>query len=586
MSAIVNSAYTRARMQSLIKLSADRRAKPCHGSRGVRRAVFENLLQRIFFTWLVLTGAAGVLAEPVGQNDAGALVAPAGTLHSLIAGEALPTPATTQLDWRSIRAFYAARNYEPVWTDGDRLRSDAWYTIDQLARSHEDGLLPGEYHLDEIHLSLDLAGQEAYQSVELLLTDGVLRYLRHLLAGRLEPQAADPKWHISQPTVNPVALLTAATESPPVHDALRQLTPSQVGYLRLKKLLRAYRALDSSGGWPVVPSGEALERGSRDQRVQLLRHRLILSGDLAGYDYGTAFHFDAAVEEAVRNFQARHGLEEDGIVGSKTLAALNVPVCERIQQILVNMERWRWMPDELGDRYLLVNMAGFELQAVEDGEMVMEMRVIIGRPYRSTPAFVGEMKYLVFNPYWNVPHKLAILDMLPKQQANPDYLREGGFRVYASWNKGAEELDPADIDWSAFTPANFSYRLRQDPGKSNSLGRIKFMLPNPYAVYLHDTPSRHLFRRPVRTFSSGCIRVEEPLQLANFALGNGENAVTVDVQKEIDSGENHTRSLPRPLPVYLLYLTAWVDDQGKAQFRNDVYGRDVLVQRACASGTG
>jgi murein L,D-transpeptidase YcbB/YkuD len=350
--------------------------------------------------------------------------------------------------------------------------------------------------------------------------------------------------------------------------------------------LRDYRALDSGGGWPVVPPGDVLERGSHDQRVQLLRHRLILSGDLAGHDEGMAFHFDAHVEAAVRKFQARHGLEEDGIVGSKMLAALNVPVSARIQQILVNMERWRWMPDELGDRYLLVNMAGFELRAVEDGEVVMEMRVIIGRPYRSTPAFVGEMKYLVFNPYWNVPHKLAILDLLPKQQANPDYLTESGFRVYASWEKGAEELDPADINWSAFTPANFPYRLRQDPGESNSLGRIKFMMPNPYAVYLHDTPSRHLFRRPVRTFSSGCIRVEEPLLLANFVLGNGENIVMLDVQEEIDSGENHIRSLPRPLPVYMLYLTAWVDDQGKAQFRNDVYGRDVLVQRACASGTG
>ena len=573
-------------MQSLYKFSPHRRPHDGNVSRGARREGFENLLQSVFFTWLVLTGATGVLAEPTGQNDAGALVAPAGTLQSLVMAESLPTLATTQLDWQSIRAFYRARNYEPVWTDGDRLRSDAWYAIDRLARSHEDGLLPGEYHLDEIRLNLDLAGQEAYQSVELLLTDGVLRYLRHLRTGRLEPQVVDPKWHISRPAVNPVALLTAVTESLSVHDALRQLTPSEVGYLRLKKLLRDYRALDSGGGWPVVPPGDVLERGSHDQRVQLLRHRLILSGDLAGHDEGMAFHFDAHVEAAVRKFQARHGLEEDGIVGSKTLAALNVPVSERIQQILVNMERWRWMPDELGDRYLLVNMAGFELQAVEDGEMVMEMRVIIGRPYRSTPAFVGEMKYLVFNPYWNVPHKLAILDLLPKQQANPDYLREGGFRVYASWNKGAEELDPADIDWSAFTPANFSYRLRQDPGKSNSLGRIKFMLPNPYAVYLHDTPSRHLFRRPVRTFSSGCIRVEEPLLLANFVLGNGENTVTVDVQEEIDSGENHIRSLPRPIPVYMLYLTAWVDDQGKAQFRNDVYGRDVLVQRACASGTG
>jgi murein L,D-transpeptidase YcbB/YkuD len=214
------------------------------------------------------------------------------------------------------------------------------------------------------------------------------------------------------------------------------------------------------------------------------------------------------------------------------------------------------------------------------------MRVIIGRPYRATPAFASEMDYLVFNPYWNVPHKLAILDLLPRQQADPDYLKEGGFRIYASWDKDAKELDPSDIDWSSFTPMNFPYRLRQDPGAGNSLGRIKFMLPNPYAVYLHDTPSRELFQRPVRAYSSGCIRVEEPVQLANFVLRNSDKLTPVDVQEEIAAGTNHTRSLPRPLPVYLLYLTAWVDDHGRAQFRDDIYGRDLLVKRAWASEAG
>jgi murein L,D-transpeptidase YcbB/YkuD len=573
-------------MRSLYKFSRNRRAYVCTGSWGIHHAVIVKLLQRFFFVWLALICVTGALAESAQQRDDRFFIASNGMLQTLIAAEALPVLATTRLDWQSIRAFYSARNHQPVWTNNNRLRDYAWYAIKQLTRAHEEGLLPGEYHLDEVLQNIDLVGQDAFQSVELMLTDAVLRYIRHLRAGRLEPKAVDPEWHISRPDIDPIASLRAVMESASVHDALRQLTPSQAGYLRLKELLRDYRTLDSIGGWPVVPPGEVLERGSLDQRVQLLRHRLVLSGDLANDDSATAFHFDASVEAAVRKFQARHGLEEDGIVGSKTLAALNVPVSERIQQILVNMERWRWMPDELGDRYLLVNMAGFELHAVERGEVVMDMRVIIGRPYRSTPAFASEMNHLVFNPYWNVPHKLAILDLLPKQQANPDYLKEAGFRVYASWEPGAEELDPADIDWSAFTPVNFPYRLRQDPGESNSLGRIKFMLPNPYAVYLHDTPTRHLFQRPVRTFSSGCIRVEEPVQLANFVLENGEDAVTIDVQEEIDSGEHHTRSLPRPLPVYLLYLTAWVDDQGRAQFRDDIYGRDALVKTAWASVTG
>ena len=244
-------------MQSLCTLSPARRVQACAGSWSISRPGFENLLQRFFFIWLVLIGPAGALAESAGQNDDGSLIASDGMLQTLIAAEALPVLATAQLDWQPIRTFYSARNNKPVWTIGNRLREDAWYAIKRLTRAHEEGLLPGEYHLDEVLQNINLVGQDAFQSVELMLTDGMLRYLRHLRTGRLEPQAVDPKWHISRPTVDPVVLLTAVTESPSVHDALRQLIPSQAGYLRLKKLLRDYRALDSNGGWPVVPPGDS-----------------------------------------------------------------------------------------------------------------------------------------------------------------------------------------------------------------------------------------------------------------------------------------------------------------------------------------
>jgi murein L,D-transpeptidase YcbB/YkuD len=548
------------------------------GSVTVRRGI-------LLLAWLVFSGTPLALAQSVVPDDVRSEVQPAGSLYTLVAAETLAV-AGAKPDWPCLRAFYAGRDYEPVWTDGEQLRHKAYYAIDQLSRAGEDGLYPDEYHIDEIRRCLDGSCGTASGALELLLTDGLLKYIRHLRTGRLDPQDTGTEWHIRPPVIDPVAVLTGILASPSFQDALHQLPPRHPGYLRLKALLRGYRSLESTGGWPVIPPGEVLERGSYDQRVHLLRHRLMLSGNLAGFDYREAFNFDATLEEAVRVFQALHGLEVDGVVGRKTLAALNVPISERIQQIQLNMERWRWMPDELGERYLLVNMAGFELQAIEDDKTVMDMRVIIGRPYRSTPAFAGQMSYLVFNPYWNVPHKLAILDLLPKQQADPDYLTLKGFRVYADWSKGAQELDPAEIDWPAYTPETFPYRLRQDPGKSNSLGRIKFMLPNPYAVYLHDTPSRHLFRRPVRTFSSGCIRVEEPVQLADFVLRDGTGTTTVDVLEEIDSGENHSISLPKTVPVYLLYLTTWVDDEGRAHFHDDVYGRDVLVLRAWSSGAG
>lgn len=323
-----------------------------------------------------------------------------------------------------------------------------------------------------------------------------------------------------------------------------------------------------------------------DRRVQSLRQRLWLSGDVDTLDVIDSFEFDEELEHAVRGFQERHGLETDGVVGRDTLAALNVPVEERIQQVLLNMERWRWLPEEMGSRYLMVNMAGFDLQLVENEATVMDMRVIIGRPYRSTPAFVAEMTHLVFNPYWNVPHKLALLDLLPAQQKDPQYLSRKGFRVFSDWSRDAIEVDPDSIDWSQYNENNFVFRLRQEPGAANSLGRIKFMMPNPHAVYLHDTPAQHLFRRAVRTFSSGCIRVEQPVRLATTLLQGKRRWTDGDVMQIIASRENRAVFLSRKIPVYMLYLTAWVDDAGRVHFRDDVYGRDLLVRKAWDAVTG
>ena len=542
-----------------------------------------RLLAPLLLAWLVFCGMPAALAATPAHQEPVADTLPAGSLRALITTAPLSV-ATSQLDWALVRDFYEGRDFAPVWTDGNTLRNEAWFAIDRLARADEDGLFPDEYHVDEIYRGI--GESVAVDTLELYLTDGLLRYIRHMRRGRLDPLTADTEWHIPPPAVDPVAELAGIVASPSIQDALQELIPRHSGYRRLRSLLQSLRSLGSMGGWPVVPPGASLERGGYDQRIHVLRHRLMLSGYLSGFDYRDTYHYDAELERAVREFQSAHGLGADGVVGRKTLAALNVPVNERIQQIQLNMERWRWMPDDLGERYLLVNMAGFELQAVENDETVMDMRVIIGRPYRSTPAFLGTMRYLVINPYWNVPHKLAILDLLPKQQADPDYLPGKGFRVYAGWGKDAPELDPGDIDWSSYTAENFPYRLIQDPGEVNSLGRIKFMLPNPYAVYLHDTPSRHLFNRPVRTFSSGCIRVAEPVRLANFVLNDGRDYMTPDVLEAISSGENQIVSLPRVVPVYMLYQTAWVDDEGMAHFRDDVYGRDFLVLRAWSSAAG
>ena len=519
--------------------------------------------------------------EQMLQPDAGSMVIQpeTGPLSSLF--EAVDSSAAaSRFDWPALRDFYSRTAFKPVWMNGDQVLPHAHSGAAILAQADRHGLYPDEYHIEDIQAHLQAPAEGDAQTLELLLTDGLLKYISHIIRGRLDTQAADPNWHIRKNPLDASAVLDDALGSGSIAAFLGALSPQQQEYARLRQLLAAYRSLASMGGWPLVPYGPKLEGGMQDQRISILRQRLMLSGDLLDYDYYNTFLFDMALESAVEQFQARHGLDVDGVVGKKTLAALNVPIETRIQQIMLNMERWRWLPQDLGARYLLVNMAGFSLQVVDNDRSVMDMRVIIGRPYRSTPAFVADLTHLVFNPYWNVPHKLAVEDLLPKQTEDPEYLREKGFRVYADWSAGAEELDVEKISWSEVNEFNFPYRLRQQPGKLNSLGRIKFMLPNPYAVYLHDTPSRHLFNSPVRMFSSGCIRIEEPIRLASYLLREKEGWPENGVQQAIDSERNHAVTLPRKLPVYLIYLTTWVDDQGRAQFHDDVYGRDELVQLA------
>ncbi|NIO06699.1 MAG: L,D-transpeptidase family protein, partial [Deltaproteobacteria bacterium] len=256
-----------------------------------------------------------------------------------------------------------------------------------------------------------------------------------------------------------------------------------------------------------------MEKDDRGPRVSALRSRLIASGDLDGSPERDYDLFDEALEWGVRRFQKRHGLKVDGIVGSRTLKTLNVPVEERMRQIELNMERWRWLPNDLGRRFILVNIPNFELYVVENDEILMTMRAVVGRRYQRTPVFTGEMTYLELNPYWHIPTKIATQDILPSIRKNPNYLIKKKIRVFQSWEAQAPEIDPESIDWSQITTENFSFKLRQEPGPSNALGRVKFMFPNRFAVYLHDTPARKLFQKTRRTFSAGCIRIEKPVEL-------------------------------------------------------------------------
>ena len=320
------------------------------------------------------------------------------------------------------------------------------------------------------------------------------------------------------------------------------------------------------------------------RRVAVLRERLAITGDLDAPAERDEVFGDRLIG-AVERFQARHGLEVDGVVGPATRRALNLPVAQRIAQILLNMERWRWMPDDLGRRYILVNLASFDLEVMAEGWSVMRMRVVVGRPYRKTPIFSSRMRHLEFNPTWTVPPSIAGADLLPIVRGDPDYLERSRIRVFDSWGSGARELDPATIDWSRVSAERFPYMLRQDPGLDNALGLVKFIMPNGFSVYLHDTPQQQLFARRTRTFSSGCIRLERPMALAAYLLKDQAGWNPLRIDDVVYSGETTRVALSHPIPVHMTYSTAWVDPDGTLHFRADPYERDSILHQALF-GTG
>ncbi len=481
--------------------------------------------------------------------------------------------------------FYRKRAFRPAWMGPEGRFAQARDLVDAIQKAPLEGLTADAYHLTLIETLLQQieAARHARNPVDpklqadldLLLTDAFLVYGSHLLSGRVNPETIYARWAVTSREADLAAILDAALEEKGgVKAALAGLLPQYPAYARLGQALADYRALAEQGGWPSVPEGPALHKGDRGPRIAVLRARLVASGDLDTNADGDPEVFDDLLERGVRRFQGRYGLTVDGVVGPATLSALNVPVADRIRQIEINMERWRWLPDDLGKRYILVNTAAFFLKVVDGERTVLAMKVIAGRKARRTPVFSGLMTYLVLNPYWHIPHKLAARDILPKIKKDPGYLERQGIHVFASWEESAPEIPPEEIDWSRVTERNFSFKLRQDPGPMNALGRVKFMFPNKFAVYLHDTPARTLFERSRRDFSSGCIRVERPIDLAAYVLRGDPKWTRDKIVSAIETRRNRIVWLPEPIPVHVLYWTAWVDRKGTLCFRSDVYGRD------------
>ena len=496
---------------------------------------------------------------------------------------------------RLIPLFYQERDYTPAWINSGSLLPKARPLIQAVQNARQDGLEPQDYHAIAIAETMAvLTNQpdlpiriqaEYWADLDLLLTDAFLLLGTHLAEGRIDPETLHRDWIVSERSIDLLPILQSASNTTRLNQTIMQLRPAHQEYLGLRNALQHLRDQQAHRQWPVIADGPLLRPGNVDQRVPDLRNRLTISNDMETERVAeSSDQYDGQLVAALKKFQQRHGLNPDGSLGPKTRKALNVTIGQRIRQIELNLERWRWLPHDLGHRHIVVNTADFNLKVVENQSDVLSMRVVVGRPARRTPVFSSRMVYMVFNPYWNIPHTIAVEDILPKLQSGVEYLAKQNINVFKGWADKAERIDPLTVDWQRFGETNFPFRLRQEPGPNNALGQIKFIFPNKFAVYLHDTPQRSLFNFTQRDFSSGCIRLENARKLADYLLADEPVWSPEKIVLKLRKGKRQVVRIPNPIPVHLIYMTAWVDKDNRLQFRDDIYDRDrdlnaALMQR-------
>lgn len=484
---------------------------------------------------------------------------------------------------RCLAKIYHATGDKPLWVDDNGPTKAAAVAFNALLAAESEGLVPSDYKTGEIGRIWSSKSIPDLALLDTLLTYNLLLYAHDVSYGQLESHATNPKifFDTGRQDFDPLAAARAIFTAPDLAAHLANLPPAHQHYKALREALKTYRKLAADGGWKTVPAGPSVRPGENDPRVPAIRTRLHITGDLekiadSGQDY------DKALKKAVMRFQRRYGLEADGVVGAQTIAAMNIPVNHLVRQIVVNMTRWRWQAHNLGEKYVLVNIAGYNLKAVEHDTIILDLPVIVGELENQTPIFSDRIQYLDFNPYWTITRTIASKEELPRLRENPRYLIDRKVRLFSSWDPDAVEIDSTRVNWNSISSAQMArYKLRQDPGPLNALGRVKFVFPNRYAIYMHDTPKRDLFSQSRRNFSHGCIRVSDPLALAAFVLGEEKAGWTAEkIQEAIDTGKRKVVQLTVPLSVHLTYQTSWVDKEGTIHFNRDIYGRDTELSLA------
>jgi L,D-transpeptidase YcbB len=519
-------------------------------------------------------------------DAADASVSSAGSEGETAAPAVVTLPGGDTLHIRTeVVEFYRARGYEPAWTTHRELSRDGTRLLGAIGSVERDGLDRDRYHFAEARamaqvLSEREAGDQRLEylgNLDMLLTEGFVRAAADIERGVLDPEAGGREWRIERPEPNDSAVVARLAAGDDPGAVLASLRPRAPYYTRLVDALRRLRAIEERGGWPEVPAGETLRAGDRDERVAALRSRLLAGEDeiereLASRGEADPTFFDEDLHQALERFQLRHTLHEDGAVGSSTLAAMNVPVSDRIQTVRLNLDRWRWLPRDLGEEFLLVNVAGFELELVAGDSVIESMNVVVGRTANSTPLFQDSLQYVVVNPYWNVPMSIARAEIIPSVRRDPGYLDRNGYevlyngRLVSSYGVSAAALESGQ------------YLIRQRPGSRNALGNVKIMFPNDLNIYLHDTPAGHLFSQESRAFSYGCIRLERPADLAKTLLERYSRHDAAEYDRQRQTGSEKWLTLDEQIPIYILYFTAWARSDGTLRFHPDIYERDEALE--------
>jgi L,D-transpeptidase YcbB len=556
---------------------------------------------RIIVLLVAFASSGGVLAD--GRDNPSVALLIEAALDSALEGQsaALGKPASAPFSLLDAKAwFYADRGFAPAWDAKERLER----LISALEGLAEDGLDPELYGLAELRsrAAEDAQGADALACTDMLATRAYLNALLHLALGRLDPAQVDPIWRSgAAPALDSQRLRVIMLAGNMLDDpagAIQRVRPDFRQYRDLRKAYARLEAGEQATDRPRIPTGPLLREGMSDPRVPLLRERLAVSPasqpvpmpaeavyDAEPYDaelYDAepydADLYDAELVEAVTAFQRSHHLQADGIVGPETVAALNVPLADRLAQIRVNLERLRWLAREKEANFVLVDIAGAEISYFRGGAVVWSARTQVGRPSRPTPRLRSEITHLTFNPTWTVPPTILRNDKLPSIREDIGYLERNRLRVL---DYAGNRLDPEEVDWG--NPSGIM--LRQDAGPTNALGRVAIRFPNPFHVYLHDTPSQRHFAADRRAVSSGCVRVERPMELVDLLMADGSDAGPALAERLVAEKRTRNFHLDRPVPILLAYWTADVDSDGNVRFRPDIYRSDERVARALAEQT-